>query len=67
MDEATEDLKPCPFCGSAMVGVVCVIDDDADADFSVRCDGCLSGTATISCGDDATSRRLAIAAWNRRA
>ena len=59
---STEELKPCPFCGSVSITtwVHPPLPNDKEPDAYCQCKGC---TTTGPNGTDAVS---AIAAWNRR-
>lgn len=58
----TEELKPCPFCGSADIAHN-MFEDDAGREFSfIMCDGC-----GVNCNDvDTLPERKAIDVWNTR-
>jgi len=51
----SEELKPCPFCGSTNLGFLSLFA------WEVQCNLCLAE------GPKADTREEAIAAWNRRA
>lgn len=53
-------LKPCPFCGSKDVGLICV--DEALGAWMVKCNGFGCGCRTM----DWLTDESAIWAWNRR-
>jgi len=52
-------LKPCPFCGSKEVRVICY--DKYVATYRVECSKCWAHSATKVCREDT------IELWNRRA
>ena len=60
---ATEQLKFCPFCGSADVSIIDTSDWDGNAS-TVACGKCAAGVREIG---RSNSRIKAITAWNTRA
>lgn len=60
MTEKTQELKPCPFCGSNRIFVATHEFDESPDYYKVECNECESETGFK------LSKHAAIAAWNRR-
>lgn len=61
MDETTDDLLPCPFCGGqARVESIGPSGGDYEATYYVQCSACQVTT------DQADAPQHVIDAWNRR-
>lgn len=56
----TDDLKPCPFCGSTSIRIECFQNKNWEKDFWITCENC---DATSGVRDNETS---VIELWNRR-
>lgn len=63
-------LKPCPFCNSKAV-FWNRLPDDYEVDYEVGCsnEDCIVSVSSLHCGGFSTysSKKAAIAAWNKRA